>query len=347
MPNFVATYGGITIDNVVNAQGAVALRVPGGNSIYSAVGARLWAEGVAASGIVPMNYPQSWLDALTMAGVDVLGICRIPTLTRDLFEWFFYNDDGSREDLLFISDAALRAAGFRFPDGWKQRLNLSPGELDRLKTFVRSKSVPASDIPGYRTDPTTEIARLTPHLARTDAVHLAPSTFDLHLAFVRWLSANRIFVSLDPGHYVEDIGHNQLGELLSGVNVFIPSEREVEEFLGQIDLRRAARYFAELGPRIVVIKQGARGSLVYEAEHDTFTEVPGYPSRVTDPTGCGDSYCGGFLAGYLETGDARHAAVYGTIAASITIEGFGADYALNFGRRDALHRLSFFQKLLL
>jgi sugar/nucleoside kinase (ribokinase family) len=50
---------------------------------------------------------------------------------------------------------------------------------------------------------------------------------------------------------------------------------------------------------------------------------------VLDPTGAGDSYCGGFLAGYKETYDPLQAALYGSISASLTTEGSGVFYALD------------------
>ena len=47
-----------------------------------------------------------------------------------------------------------------------------------------------------------------------------------------------------------------------------------------------------------------------------------------DPTGAGDSFCGGFLAGYRQTYEPVQAVLYGNISASLTIEGSGIFYAL-------------------
>jgi ribokinase len=57
--------------------------------------------------------------------------------------------------------------------------------------------------------------------------------------------------------------------------------------------------------------------------------VPGYPSRFLDPTGAGDAFCGGFLAGYAATRDPLLAAMHGNISASFCIEGSGAFYLLD------------------
>ena len=51
--------------------------------------------------------------------------------------------------------------------------------------------------------------------------------------------------------------------------------------------------------------------------------------RVVNPTGAGDAFCGGFLAGYRETYDPLEAALCGNISASLVVEGSGPFYALD------------------
>ncbi|MCC8166228.1 MAG: PfkB family carbohydrate kinase, partial [Planctomycetes bacterium] len=54
--------------------------------------------------------------------------------------------------------------------------------------------------------------------------------------------------------------------------------------------------------------------------------TPSTPAAPTPPTGAGDSFCGGFLVGLRETGDAVEAALYGTVSSSFVVEGFGAEH---------------------
>ena len=75
---------------------------------------------------------------------------------------------------------------------------------------------------------------------------------------------------------------------------------------------------------MVVIKLGRDGSIVYERATQRLTHVPIYPADTQDPTGAGDAYCGGFLAGYLLSQDAVRAACHGTISASYVVEAIGA-----------------------
>jgi len=111
-------------------------------------------------------------------------------------------------------------------------------------------------------------------------------------------------------------------------------------------LWRAAAEFARHGPRIVVVKAGDRGALVYERDTRRRTHVPAYPARVADVTGAGDSFCGGFMVGLAETGDAIRAAMYGAVSASFVIEGFGALYAIHHSREEAEEHLQRLEKMM-
>ena len=84
----------------------------------------------------------------------------------------------------------------------------------------------------------------------------------------------------------------------------------------------------EFGCEIVVAKRGGRGQAVLDVEGKHKWEIPAYPARLADPTGAGDAYCGGFLAGLKKTYDPLQAALYGNVAASLAVEGSGALYAL-------------------
>jgi len=77
----------------------------------------------------------------------------------------------------------------------------------------------------------------------------------------------------------------------------------------------------DAGAQVVALRMGAHGSLVSDGA--SLVHVPALPAAVVDPTGAGNAYCGGFLAGYLQTGDVLTAARYGTVAASFLVEQAG------------------------
>jgi sugar/nucleoside kinase (ribokinase family) len=84
-----------------------------------------------------------------------------------------------------------------------------------------------------------------------------------------------------------------------------------------------------LGPKIVVIKRGEYGALLFH--ENKFFSIPGLPlALVKDPTGAGDTFAGGFM-GYLASQNPsvldektlRKAVVYGCVMASFTVQDFG------------------------
>jgi sugar/nucleoside kinase (ribokinase family) len=123
-----------------------------------------------------------------------------------------------------------------------------------------------------------------------------------------------------------------LTEVMRQVDLVLIAEDEVRQFAGVPSLRTAARLILDLGPRMLVIKQGSYGALLFGAD-GSFFAAPAYPLEdVHDPTGAGDAFAGGFL-GYLAQRlaegatlgphDYRRALIHGNILGSFTCEDFG------------------------
>jgi sugar/nucleoside kinase (ribokinase family) len=197
---------------------------------------------------------------------------------------------------------------------------------------------------GYRSPATSQDSRtrLTPTSLRqgdlpadyqdATAAHLCPLDYLTHsLLPAVFRQAGFTTVTLDPSPgYMNPIFWDDLPALITGLTAFLPSEEEARSlFHGRSsDLRQMAEALSVYGCEFVVIKRGEAGQLVYDASTRTFWEIPAYPARVVDPTGAGDAFCGGFLAGYRRTYDPLQAALHGNISASLAVEGHGPFYAL-------------------
>ena len=90
-----------------------------------------------------------------------------------------------------------------------------------------------------------------------------------------------------------------------------------------------AKRVSEFGPQFVVIKRGRQGQYLYDAVGKHRYEIPAYSSRFADPTGAGDAFAGGFLAGILKSNDPLQAVIYGNVSASLKVEGSGPFYPLD------------------
>jgi sugar/nucleoside kinase (ribokinase family) len=156
---------------------------------------------------------------------------------------------------------------------------------------------------------------------------------------------------LDSMNYWIASAKDSLVETMRTVDVVVLNDAEVRMFTGEPNLPRAARRIRELGPRIVVAKQGSYGACMYT--DSGFFFVPGFPlETVVDPTGAGDAFAGGFF-GYLDSrtdgeltdGVLRCAAVYGSVLASFHIEAFGSERLHELTRDEIEARFHEFRQL--
>ncbi len=100
--------------------------------------------------------------------------------------------------------------------------------------------------------------------------------------------------------------------LLSHTDILIVNEQEVYTLLGaRKPLEKAMRQVVGLGPKIVVVTLGKRGSAAYDGGY--FYRAPVYPAKVVDSLGCGDAYSSAFLAWFIKTGKIEKAIMAGTI----------------------------------
>ena len=139
-------------------------------------------------------------------------------------------------------------------------------------------------------------------------------------------SAGSGMVALDPQEEYIAGQESALLSLIGRVDLFMPSLDEVRRLLGHEDPETAARYFAALGPRIVVIKLGALGCLVHDAANALMFRLPAYPGAPVDTTGAGDAFCCAFAASLARApGALGRAAAQGAVAASFAVSTYGAD----------------------
>ena len=81
------------------------------------------------------------------------------------------------------------------------------------------------------------------------------------------------------------------------MDVLLINDAEARQLSGEWNVVKAARAIRAMGPKVLVIKKGEHGVLMF-TEHGSFG-APAYPlEQVFDPTGAGDAFAGGFV-GYL------------------------------------------------
>jgi pfkB family carbohydrate kinase len=347
--------GGFRTDYIITAANQVRLMQMGGNAIFAAVGAKQWAadELVAILGRVGDNWPQGWTDDLRTAGFLVEGIRNIGGI-QDLRTFYAYADNNTRDD----TDPAQHFArvGAPLPPELADYQNSTPGqgnpnEYEPLAVTPEDFTLFLERYGESRSADRSITAHQSP-FASAFALHIAPINFATQLNLPKAARAQGVnVVSIDPGErnmkpelmpFVED--------MLGQVDIFMPSDQEVENlFPGDaMQMEDCARWFAERGPRLVVIKLGSDGCYVYERGAKGQAQqwhVPALPVNVVDVTGAGDTFCGGFMADFVQHADPTRAAVTGTVAASFCIEDYGALHVLEAKPHEIDHRAAFLRGL--
>jgi sugar/nucleoside kinase (ribokinase family) len=183
---------------------------------------------------------------------------------------------------------------------------------------------------------------------QADVLFLANIQPDLQLDVRNQCSAR--LAGLDSMNYWIESTRDSLLRTIGSVNAILMNDDEVRQLTEEPTLLKAARKIMELGPRVVVVKQGEYGASLFTEEG--FFSLPSFPlEAVIDPTGAGDSFAGGFF-GYLDsqggaTDDAtlRRAMTYGSAVASFWVEEFGCERAQRLTRDEIEERYEAFRSM--
>ena len=134
---------------------------------------------------------------------------------------------------------------------------------------------------------------------------------------------------LDSMNLWIDTARDSLVRSIGLVDLLFLNDAEIRMLTEEPNLVRAARKVMDMGPRVVIAKQGEYGAALFT--EDGFFALPGFPlDDVRDPTGAGDSFAGGFF-GYLDSvaeiddEELRRAMGFGTVLASFNVEEFGTE----------------------
>jgi len=163
-------------------------------------------------------------------------------------------------------------------------------------------------------------------------------------------------VAGDTMNYWIETAREELLAAIRDWDALLINDGEARLLSGERNLLRAARRLQQTGPRILVIKRGEFGAVLFADEY--VFSVPGYLlEEVWDPTGAGDCFLGGF-AGYLaERGLDPHspdadprelarAVVYGSVLGSFCCERFGLDRFRTLTRAEIDERFRQFKRLM-
>ncbi|MBN1356391.1 sugar kinase [bacterium] len=134
-------------------------------------------------------------------------------------------------------------------------------------------------------------------------------------------------VAMDTMNFWIQNSREPLLDVMKSVDLIIINETELRMLADTVNIIKGAKIIRNMGPTAIVVKRGEYGSALFYDNQWFFT--PGYPEElVTDPTGAGDSFAGGFMgavarAGRIDMETFQEAMIYGSVMASFNIQRFG------------------------
>lgn len=170
--------------------------------------------------------------------------------------------------------------------------------------------------------------RLPEEYRQNEFVFLANIHPELQLTVLQQTRNPRL-VLCDTMNLWIDTSRDRVLEVLKQVDVCFMNDEEARQICNTHHLVIAGKKLLTMGPKIVIIKKGEHGALLFS--YDDYFVAPSYPVEIiVDPTGAGDAFAGGFIGYLSQTGNlspqnVRRAVVYGSIVASFTVEAFSID----------------------
>ena len=157
-------------------------------------------------------------------------------------------------------------------------------------------------------------------IASARYLHLNGRHWEAGLEAIRIARRAGVQVSFDggAGRY-----RPELDALVPLTDICIVARDFAEQHTHETDIRAAAETLQHMGPGLVAITDGARGSWVL-ARDGRFFHQPAYLFRsALDTTGCGDSYHGAFLFGLLRGMTLEKTAALASAVAALNSQALG------------------------
>jgi adenosine kinase len=123
----------------------------------------------------------------------------------------------------------------------------------------------------------------------------------------------------DPAFNIPHIPTLTLLKIIESSQILIGNDYEIELIRRRLgatvnDLTNLVKY--------IVITYGSKGSKIL-TKGKTISIKPAKPKNISDPTGAGDCYRAGFLAGYVKKLPIKVCAQMGSVASVYTVEKYG------------------------
>lgn len=156
-------------------------------------------------------------------------------------------------------------------------------------------------------------------LSSENFVILAPTDPEAMKKYVKECRARGLPYLYDPAFQTATFTAEELREGIEGAQILIGNDYEIALMKEKLEISHEELIM--MVP-ILITTLGGKGSII-ETRHDSIGVAAAKPKNMSDPTGAGDAYRAGFLAGYLRKFPLEVCGQMGSVAAVYTVEKYG------------------------
>ena len=228
--------------------------------------------------------------------------------------------------LLRIPASIVGFAGHDFSE-YKKFLQKSGVDTSKIKiskdkfsssAFIMTDKVD-NQIIGFYPGAMSDNSKLSLTNIKADLAVISPNDTKAMLKFTKDCKELKLKYLIDPGMQLPALTVYNLKEMISDATILIGNDYEIALLKKKANLDEPTLLNQV---KILITTLGAKGSIIQTKDEKIHVKA-GKPKKVLDPTGAGDAYRAGFLAGYQKDFDLKTCGQMGSIASCYAVEKYG------------------------
>ncbi len=153
----------------------------------------------------------------------------------------------------------------------------------------------------------------------SDLVVISPNDPAAMVKFAKECQATNSPYLMDPGMQLPALEAADLKNMTQGATILIGNDYEISLLCNKLQIT-SNKLLEQV--KILITTLGEKGSTI-QSKSETIQINAGKPKEVVDPTGAGDAYRAGFLAGFTKGFDLKVCGQMGGVASCYAIEKYG------------------------
>lgn len=184
---------------------------------------------------------------------------------------------------------------------------------------------------------------------KSEYVYLANNDPRQNMKILRHFEKPKLVVC-DTIEYWIQTARDDVVKMMGKTDGVVINDSEARLLCNEVNIAKCARQILSLGPGFAIIKKGEHGAVLFTKEGDVFPATAFFLDEISDPTGAGDSFAGGFLGHIARKGSAdfrtmKEAVIYGNVMGSFAVEDFGVRRLLAITKEDVEQRYAKYRNL--